>query len=460
MISEYTPPLSDMDYDFSDEVVKERRTTKRRTKRNNYFAGSESDQESNDIPSNDFNLFERRGSSRIRGHMPTDSLAFSRNSRVNGNMPSTSFSVDQSPKAGFYDGNYIIELPQNAKEGEIIQIHGSEVGVNAELVAIKVPPSEFLVKFGGGEASSNAAKKRYVKIAPQVSQNEFQSSTCNPTCPSISYSPARSRRLNHRTPRQKAMDKERSLSETSSKVGPQHQVSFLPDPREFNTSPPSNKLYHQIWNPSKLDQVAMSQHAKNNIHNVLDNLPSNHKEIFMEALHCCEYDLGQGWPLYLQRIRELKIRGDLPGEQLPSMVAKTFHKAIWEKRKDLKLASAVVWEKGHKLNTASLLVNYYNTYKITSEYSKLKDITKDESDVCMVCNDGGTLIVCDGCGGAYHKECIDPPLEEIPEGMWHCPQCTSGDDKSIPAYEVKRGGGKEPNSDHNDEWTYWGINYA
>ena len=42
-------------------------------------------------------------------------------------------------------------------------------------------------------------------------------------------------------------------------------------------------------------------------------------------------------------------------------------------------------------------------------------------DLCRVCSDGGELICCEGCPGAFHKECVG--LTEIPEGDWFCPAC-------------------------------------
>ena len=42
-------------------------------------------------------------------------------------------------------------------------------------------------------------------------------------------------------------------------------------------------------------------------------------------------------------------------------------------------------------------------------------------DLCRVCSDGGELICCEGCPGAFHKECVG--LSEIPEGDWFCPTC-------------------------------------
>jgi hypothetical protein len=42
---------------------------------------------------------------------------------------------------------------------------------------------------------------------------------------------------------------------------------------------------------------------------------------------------------------------------------------------------------------------------------------------CQICKvDTGDEMLCDGCGKPYHKECLTPPLEAVPEGDWFCPE--------------------------------------
>jgi hypothetical protein len=49
----------------------------------------------------------------------------------------------------------------------------------------------------------------------------------------------------------------------------------------------------------------------------------------------------------------------------------------------------------------------------------------EDDDICVICQDGGDLLICDGCEQPYHTSCLDPPLEEIPEDDWFCPECSS-----------------------------------
>lgn len=42
---------------------------------------------------------------------------------------------------------------------------------------------------------------------------------------------------------------------------------------------------------------------------------------------------------------------------------------------------------------------------------------------CEICYLGGNLLCCDTCPRTYHLECLDPPLESAPPGLWECPTC-------------------------------------
>ncbi|XP_021640454.2 DDT domain-containing protein PTM isoform X2 [Hevea brasiliensis] len=46
------------------------------------------------------------------------------------------------------------------------------------------------------------------------------------------------------------------------------------------------------------------------------------------------------------------------------------------------------------------------------------------SDECRLCGMYGTLLCCDSCPSAYHSRCIGVVKMHIPEGPWHCPECT------------------------------------
>lgn len=110
----------------------------------------------------------------------------------------------------------------------------------------------------------------------------------------------------------------------------------------------------------------------------------------------------------------------LEGKPLSSHEQAKFNEGIQEYRKQWPIIAKVV---GTSVNRC--LIHYYSTYKAgvgRGDYLKCKK-RWEQSDECEVCNDGGDLLCCDGCINAYHLHCIQPPLKEIPEGLWYCSAC-------------------------------------
>lgn len=58
-----------------------------------------------------------------------------------------------------------------------------------------------------------------------------------------------------------------------------------------------------------------------------------------------------------------------------------------------------------------------------SKFPENEDGEPEHQDYCEVCQQGGEIILCDTCPKAYHLVCLDPELEEAPEGKWSCPTC-------------------------------------
>lgn len=61
--------------------------------------------------------------------------------------------------------------------------------------------------------------------------------------------------------------------------------------------------------------------------------------------------------------------------------------------------------------------------KTTNRFPDGEDGEQEHQDYCEVCQQGGEIILCDTCPKAYHLVCLDPELEEAPEGKWSCPTC-------------------------------------
>ncbi|EPS62785.1 hypothetical protein M569_12002, partial [Genlisea aurea] len=50
-----------------------------------------------------------------------------------------------------------------------------------------------------------------------------------------------------------------------------------------------------------------------------------------------------------------------------------------------------------------------------------KGSLKDNDDLCIICADGGDLVLCDGCPRSFHRECAS--LSSVPDGKWYCTYC-------------------------------------
>lgn len=48
-------------------------------------------------------------------------------------------------------------------------------------------------------------------------------------------------------------------------------------------------------------------------------------------------------------------------------------------------------------------------------------------EVCHRSNREDIMLLCDGCDGGFHMDCLVPALTEIPEGSWYCDNCFASD---------------------------------
>jgi hypothetical protein len=47
--------------------------------------------------------------------------------------------------------------------------------------------------------------------------------------------------------------------------------------------------------------------------------------------------------------------------------------------------------------------------------------------------------MCDACNGGWHTFCLQPEMEEIPDGQWFCPNCAPKIDKHRRKIAAKSG---------------------
>lgn len=248
--------------------------------------------------------------------------------------------------------------------------------------------------------------------------------------PSIYYSPHSEKKVRQSPSsfRQQKVERKKLKMSPEQPIGPQHQVSpsNIPDSTLWKQSSQNQPHYPQIeqlWDPVKALKV---ESEGGNIYNLIDDLPTNKKEIFMECLHNSDYNVDKTWNMFLDKVDDLHGKGKLHGNRLSTKEVRRFDKAIWDSQKDMrkvlkKMNSNVETAAKHSLTT--LLVHYYSNFKRSAKYGDFKSRSKRQEDYCRICDDGGVLICCDNCEAAYHLHCLNPPLSEIPEGKWSCPEC-------------------------------------
>jgi hypothetical protein len=64
-----------------------------------------------------------------------------------------------------------------------------------------------------------------------------------------------------------------------------------------------------------------------------------------------------------------------------------------------------------------------NAY-LKDDQDKLQESDMEACEMCGGTHDPEKTLLCDGCDSAFHMECLDPPLTDVPDGEWLCPQCT------------------------------------
>lgn len=53
------------------------------------------------------------------------------------------------------------------------------------------------------------------------------------------------------------------------------------------------------------------------------------------------------------------------------------------------------------------------------------DPTKDNEDFCSTCGGSGVFICCETCPKSFHFTCCDPPIQDCPDDIWICRECTA-----------------------------------
>lgn len=60
--------------------------------------------------------------------------------------------------------------------------------------------------------------------------------------------------------------------------------------------------------------------------------------------------------------------------------------------------------------------------------------TDHNSNVCVLCGLGGSLLCCDACPGAFHLRCLGEFSKALPAGEWLCGECCLGGRGAAPSH--------------------------
>ena len=99
-----------------------------------------------------------------------------------------------------------------------------------------------------------------------------------------------------------------------------------------------------------------------------------------------------------------------------------------EKVKEPKIDVANVLEEGTEPTNAPLTRSHLATAEKPED--KLQKAPWQDNETCRVCGvdeDYESIMLCDKCDAEYHTYCLNPPLENVPEGSWFCPECVALD---------------------------------
>ena len=206
---------------------------------------------------------------------------------------------------------------------------------------------------------------------------------------------------------------------------------------------------------------------------ILEKIPANKREGALELLAKRNYVPGED---FVECATALPARN---GSDWPAEKKAKFSELVFSLRKDLQGVRAAMG-----IDMATCLAHYYGVFKHTDNYRLVKTVLHDEKmdaktaaavatingaaatasspgaapaavqevepDVCLICGDGGELLICDGCEGEYHMECMDPPLQSIPEGHWECDECVNQKLLEFRDYLVRQSGLFEAKDEETD----------
>jgi hypothetical protein len=173
--------------------------------------------------------------------------------------------------------------------------------------------------------------------------------------------------------------------------------------------------FDTIWNHRKAEESGVAKYLD-------ENVPFSKRESALEKFHQNGYSLDNAAEI-VEKIQPTDCSDWTEEEK------EKFRNEIFRLRKDFKALCEVMGKE-----MGQILSYYLGTYKKSDDYRLLKTVLMEERvekarsslhnlDQCAICEDGGSLLICDGCESEWHMTCTMPALKEVPEGSWECDLC-------------------------------------
>lgn len=211
----------------------------------------------------------------------------------------------------------------------------------------------------------------------------------------------------------------RNFPKKSSRIGREYQVEDTPNAGTWKA--PENddeRQYEQVWDPV----LAVAKGI--DLADIVKDVPSNKKEKALIWLGAHEYEIAG----FEEAVKNMEC--DNGSDWNPDM-RRRFRDEIFRSRKDMDAVHGAM-----EIEMKTCLAYYLGTFRMSNDYRLLKTVCEEErqegysatehgKDACAICGDGGSLLICDGCEGEYHMDCVQPSLAEIPEGHWECDDCVN-----------------------------------
>ena len=148
-----------------------------------------------------------------------------------------------------------------------------------------------------------------------------------------------------------------------------------------------------------------------------DNVPHNKREKALQVIHDNNYSLMN--PKEIIRQIDPTNVSDWTLEE-----KEKFRQEIFRTRKNFK--DVIQKMMGKKMGDT--IAYYLGYYKKSDDYRLLKTVCVEEriekaKDHCVICDQGGSLLICDGCESEWHMTCAKPALKTVPESRWECDVC-------------------------------------